>query len=119
MQRGMEFRRHRHESAGRPGRVIPLIQQRPVRPLLGARASRPHKAWRSQARLSDFDQPERAPWRSLRPADAVAAGDVDGRVGRERLRAGRPRSQGKSSSPTTPVKLLDQNLVMLHLKLRS
>ena len=100
---------------------------------LGARASRPHKAWHNRGYLSEFDQPGRAPLLPFRPADGVpaywvAACGVDGladderhlravrrtpaenlaqgswcgspetggggRVGRKRMRAGRPRSQG-------------------------
>ena len=38
---------------------------------LGARASRPHKAWHSFAYLRHFDQPGMAPLLSFRPADAV------------------------------------------------
>ena len=43
---------------------------------LGARASRPHKAWHSLACLPDFDQPGTAPWLSFGVADAVPAGKV-------------------------------------------
>ncbi len=41
--------------------------------LLGARASRPHKAWHSFACLRHFDQPGTAPLLLFRPADAVPA----------------------------------------------
>ena len=40
---------------------------------LGARASRPHKAWHSFACLRHFDQPGTAPLLLFRPADAVPA----------------------------------------------
>ena len=40
---------------------------------LGARASRPHKAWHSFAYLPHFDQPGTAPLLSLQLADAVSA----------------------------------------------
>ena len=43
---------------------------------LGARASRPHKAWHSFAQLPDFDQPGTAPWLSFRLADAAPADRV-------------------------------------------
>ena len=58
--------------------------------ILGARASRPHKAWRSLASLPDLDQPATAPLLPLRLADA-APDSWDG------MRAGRPRSQGLRS----------------------
>ena len=53
---------------------------------LGARASRPHKAWHSFAYLPHFDQPGSAPLLSFRladavPADRMAAFSVDGQVG--------------------------------------
>ena len=38
---------------------------------LGARASRPHKAWHSFAYLPHFDQPGTAPLLSFQLADAV------------------------------------------------
>ena len=40
---------------------------------LGARASRPHKAWHSFACLRHFDQPGTASMLLFRPADAVPA----------------------------------------------
>ena len=40
---------------------------------LGARASRPHKAWHSFACLRHFDQPRTASLLLFRPADAVPA----------------------------------------------
>ena len=81
---------------------------------LGARASRPHKTWHSFAYLLHFDQPGTAPLLPFRLADAVPADKVaacrialklsgasrgrcvsgaGGRRGRNRMRAGRPRSQ--------------------------
>ena len=42
---------------------------------LGARASRPHKAWHSFAYLPHFDQPGTAPLLSFDLADAVPAED--------------------------------------------
>ena len=71
----------------------------------GARASRPHKAWRSLGHLLHLDRPATAPWFSFGPADAVSADRVaacsvalklsGGQ--RDRMRAGRPRSQGNHS----------------------
>ena len=68
---------------------------------LGARASRPHKAWRSLGHLPHLDQPGTAPWLSFGLAAAVAADRVaacsialklsGGQ--RDSMRAGRPRSQ--------------------------
>ena len=43
---------------------------------LGARASRPHKAWHSFAYLPHFDQPGTAPLLSFQLADAVSADRV-------------------------------------------
>ena len=67
----------------------------------GARASRPHQAWHSLGHLPHLDQPGTAPWLSFGLADAVSAHKVaacslalklsGGQ--RERMRAGRPRSQ--------------------------
>ncbi len=53
---------------------------------LGARASRPHKAWHSFACLADFDQPGMAPLLPFRladgePADRVAACRIALRLG--------------------------------------
>ena len=72
---------------------------------LGARASRPHQAWHSLGHLSHLDQPGTAPWVSFGLADAVPAHRVaacsialklsGGQ--RDRMRAGRPRSQGNHS----------------------
>ena len=68
---------------------------------LGARASRPHQAWHSLGHLPHLDQPGTAPWLSFGLADAVPAHRVaacsiarkfsGGQ--RDRMRAGRPRSQ--------------------------
>ena len=68
---------------------------------LGARASRPHKAWHSLGHLPHKHQPATAPWLSFGLADAVPAHRVaacsialklsGGQ--RDRMRAGRPRSQ--------------------------
>ena len=68
---------------------------------LGARASRPHQAWHSLAHLPHLDQPGTAPWLSFGLADAVHADRVAAcsialklsAVQRDRMRAGRPRSQ--------------------------
>ena len=68
---------------------------------LGARASRPHKARHSLGHLLHFDQPGTAPWLSFGLADAVPADRVAGCSialklsggQRDRMRAGRPRSQ--------------------------
>ena len=71
----------------------------------GARASRPHQAWHSLGHLPRLDQPGTAPWLSFGLADAVPAHRVaacsialklsGGQ--RDRMRAGRPRSQGNHS----------------------
>ena len=73
--------------------------------LLGARASRPHQAWHSLGHLPHLDQPGTAPWLSFGLADAVPAHRVaacsialklsGGQ--RDRMRAGRPRSQAMPS----------------------
>ena len=68
---------------------------------LGARASRPHKAWHTLGHLPYLDQPATAPWLSFGladavPADRVAACDIALKLSggqRDRMRAGRPRSQ--------------------------
>ena len=68
---------------------------------LGARASRPHKAWHSLGHLPHLDRPATAPWLSFGLADAVSADRVAAfRIAlrlsggqRDRMRAGRPRSQ--------------------------
>ena len=73
--------------------------------LLGARASRPHKAWHSLGHLPHLDQPGTAPWLSFGLADAVhadrvAACSIALRLSggqRDRMRAGRPRSQAMPS----------------------
>ena len=71
----------------------------------GARASRPHQAWHSLGHLPHWDQPGTAPWLCFGLAAAVPAGRVaacsialklsGGR--RDRMRAGRPRSQAMPS----------------------
>ena len=71
----------------------------------GARASRPHKAWHSLGRLPHLDQAATAPWLSFGladavPADRVAACSIALKLSggqRDRVRAGRPRSQGMLS----------------------
>ena len=71
----------------------------------GARASRPHQAWHSLGHLPHLDQPGTAPWLSFGlaaavPADRVAACSIALKlsgVQRDRMRAGRPRSQGNHS----------------------
>ena len=73
--------------------------------LLGARASRPHQAWHSLGHLPHLDQPATAPWLSFGlaaavPADRVAACSIALKLSggqRDRMRAGRPRSQGNHS----------------------
>ena len=68
---------------------------------LGARASRPHKAWHRLGHLPHLDQTETAPGLSFGLADAVPAHRVTAcsivlklSAGqRDRMRAGRPRSQ--------------------------
>ena len=68
---------------------------------LGARASRPHQAWHSPGHLPHLDQPGTAPWLSFGladavPADRVAACSIALKLSggqRNRMRAGRPRSQ--------------------------
>ena len=72
---------------------------------LGARASRPHQAWHSPGHLPHLDQPGTAPWLSFGLADGVRADRVaacsialklsGGQ--RDRMRAGRPRSQAMPS----------------------
>ena len=71
----------------------------------GARASRPHQAWHSPGHLPHLDQPGTAPWLSFGLADGVRADRVaacsialklsGGQ--RDRMRAGRPRSQAMPS----------------------
>ena len=73
--------------------------------LLGARASRPHQAWHSLGHLPHLHQPGTAPWLSYGlaaavPADRVAACGIALKLSggqRDRMRAGRPRSQGNHS----------------------
>ena len=70
---------------------------------LGARASRPHQAWHSFDHLPHLDQPGMAPRLSFRPTasvpalrDRVAACSIALKLSggqRDRMRAGRPRSQ--------------------------
>ena len=72
---------------------------------LGARASRPHQAWHSLGHLPHLDQPGTAPWLSFGLADAVladrvAACSIARKLSggqRDRMRAGRPRSQAMPS----------------------
>ena len=72
---------------------------------LGARASRPHQAWHSLGHLPHLDQPGTAPWLSYGlaaavPADRVAACSIALKLSggqRDRMRAGRPRSQAMPS----------------------
>ena len=61
---------------------------------LGARASRPHKAWRSFGHLLHRNQPAAAPCLCFgRAVGCNIAGKLSG-TQRERMRAGRPRSRG-------------------------
>ena len=72
---------------------------------LGARASRPHQAWHSLGHLPHLDQPGTAPWLSFGlaaavSADRVAACSIALKLSggqRDRMRAGRPRSQARPS----------------------
>ena len=72
---------------------------------LGARASRPYKAWHSLGRLPHLDQTGTAPWLSFGladavPTDRVAACSIALKLSggqRDRMRAGRPRSQALPS----------------------
>ena len=71
----------------------------------GARASRPHQAWHRLGHLPHLDQPGTAPWLSFGladgvPADRVAACSIALKLSggqRDRMRAGRPRSQARPS----------------------
>ena len=71
----------------------------------GARASRPHKACHSLGHLPHLDQPGTAPWLCFGladavPADRVAACSTALKLSggqRDRVRAGRPRSQAMPS----------------------
>ena len=71
----------------------------------GARASRPHQAWHSLGHLPHLDRPATAPWLSYGladavPADRVAASSIALKLSggqRDRMRAGRPCSQGNHS----------------------
>ena len=71
----------------------------------GARASRPHQARHSLGHLPHLDQPATAPCLSFSlaevvPADRVAACSIALELSggqRDRMRAGRPRSQGMPS----------------------
>ena len=72
---------------------------------LGARASRPHKDCHRLGHLPHLDQPGMALWVSFGPAaavpaDKVAACSIALRLSggqRDRMRAGRPRSQAMPS----------------------
>ena len=72
---------------------------------LGARASRPHQAWHSLGHLPHLDQPGPAPRLSFGladavPADRVAVCSIARKLSggqRDRMRAGRPRSQAMPS----------------------
>ena len=72
---------------------------------LGARASRPHQAWHSLGHLPYLHRPGTAPWLSFGladgvPADRVAACSIALKLSggqRDRMRAGRPRSQAMPS----------------------
>ena len=74
---------------------------------LGARASRPHQAWHSLGHLPHLDQPGTTPWPSFGladtvPVDRVAACSIALKLSggqRDRMRAGRPRSQAMPSRP--------------------
>ena len=72
---------------------------------LGARASRPHQASHSLGHLPHLDRPGTEPWLSFGltdavPAHRVAACSIALKLSggqRDRMRAGRPRSQGNHS----------------------
>ena len=72
----------------------------------GARASRPHQAWHSLGHLPHLDQPATAPWLPFGlaagvPADRAAACNIALKLSggqRDRMRAGRPRSQAKADA---------------------
>ena len=86
-----------------------LLGARASRPhndgFLGARASRPHQAWHSLGHLPHLDQPGTVPWLSFGlaaavPADRAAACSIALKLGggqRDKMRAGRLRSQGMPS----------------------
>ena len=94
---------------GRPARTMMAARASRPQPVndgfLGARASRPHQAWHSLDHLPHLDQPGTAPWLSYGlaaavPADRGAACSIARKLSggqRERMRAGRPRSQGNHS----------------------
>ena len=72
----------------------------------GARASRPHQAWHSLGHLPHLDQTGTAPWLSFGlaaavPAHRVAACSIALKLSakgqRNKMRAGRPRSQVRPS----------------------
>ena len=71
----------------------------------GARASRPHQAWHSLGHLPHLDQPATVPWLSFGlvdavPAHRVAACSIALKLSggqRDRMQAGRPRSQAMPS----------------------
>ena len=86
---------------------------------LGARASRAHQAWHTLDHLPHLDQPATTPWLSFGladavPADRVAACSIELKLSgsqRDRMRAGRPRSQdnhfpleGESQKPSRQAK---------------
>ena len=80
---------------------------RAVEGFLGARASRPHKAWHSLGHLLHLDRPATAPRLSFDldvavPANVAAACRVARKLSGNqwnRMRAGRPRSQAQSLPP--------------------
>ena len=69
--------------------------------LLGARASRPHKAWHSLGHLPHLDQPGTAPWLSFGLADAVPADRVAAcSIAQEAQR--RPKGEDAGGTPALP-----------------
>ena len=93
------------DGSGRPARTKPRASRPHDDGFPGARASRPHQAWHSLGHLPHLDQPGTAPWLSFGladgvPADRVAACSIALKLSggqRDRMRAGRPRSQGNHS----------------------
>ncbi len=88
---------------------------------LGARASRPHQAWHSLGCLPHLDQPGTAPWLSYGLADAVpahrmAACSIALKLSggqRDRMRAGRPRSQARPA-PALPCGSFEEKRPIVH-----
>ena len=69
---------------------------------LGARASRPHKAWRSLGHLPHLDQPGTAPWLCFGLADAVPADRVAACLQHRTEVQRRPMGQDAGGTPALP-----------------